>query len=219
MRRKRNLVILLVVVVVAVLVGIYYTFKSSVVSSPVYSSRRVLYALERDGEYYFVVVFSDKKMVKILKANGDLYDPDTRKCLCEDSKEAVGFFEKVFSFSPDFSFYLDLSGENLEKFSKLVLGKARVEKLEDLIRALADRRRNPLDVFKVGSMAREMRFFSSMDGPALLKLLDSLSKYGVDEDEIKGMAKEPLKITVSGKTFERIYITSDEKKRISEELK
>ncbi len=218
MRRRRRRSILIAIAVLLVLAGVYYVFRSSVTSSPVYRAGKILYVFKRGGDYRFLVVLSDRKMVRIYKARESLYDPKTRSCLCGDAKDAVDFFERVFSFSPDFSFYLDLSGENLEEFSKAMLKKG-VEDLDGLLKDLARRGSGIFDVFRVGSVARKIRFFSSLDGPALYKLLISLSGYGIDEEEIEGMTKEPLRITVAGRTVLRIYLTEEEKERIAQELK
>jgi hypothetical protein len=60
---------------------------------------------------------------------------------------------------------------------------------------------------------------SNLDNSALLKLLDALRKYDLDERTIKGTTSKPVVISIEGEgEYKRMYIDAREKASIKEFL-
>lgn len=218
-RKRRNFVPLVVtiLVVLGVLAIVYYTMRTSLKNSPVYSANRVLYIMKNEDRYAFVLVDSNTESVKVLYAEKGLYDPQTGKYLKGDPVDDYAFFKEVFKLNVPQWRYVDLSGKNLKEFSKDLLGK-RVDSLGDLIRGLK-RREGFFDVFIVGKVVKSLSDDSNLDNSALLKLLDSLRKYDLDERTVKGITKSPITVEIEGLgSFKRLYIDEREKDGIREFL-
>ncbi len=218
-RKRRNFAPLIttILVVLGVFSIIYYTMRTSLRNSPVYSANEVLYIMKNGNDYAFVLVNSGMESVKVLYAERGLYDPQTGKYLKGDPVDDYAFFKDVFGMDIPQWRYVDLSGKNLERFSKSLLGKD-VKNLGDLIRSLK-RRGGFFDVFIVGRVVKSLSGNSNLDNSALLKLLDSLRKYDLDERTVKGITKSPITVEIEGVgSYKRLYIDEREKNGIKEFL-
>lgn len=218
-RRRRNFfpLIITVLVILGVFSLVYYTMKTSLKNSPVYSADKVLYIMRNGDNYAFVLVNSSMESVKVLYSVKDLYDPQTGRYLKGDPVDDYAFFKDVFRVDTPQWRYVDLSGGELSKFSKALVGRD-AKSLGDLIRALK-RRGGFFDVFIVGKVVKSLSGASNLDNSALLKLLDSLRKYDLDERTVKGITKEPVIIEIEGEgNQKRLYIDAREKDGIMEFL-
>ncbi len=218
-RKRRNFapLIITILVVLGVFSIVYYTMRTSLRNSPVYSANEVLYIMKNGNDYAFVLVNSGMESVKVLYAERGLYDPQTGKYLKGDPVDDYAFFKDVFGMDIPQWRYVDLSGKNLERFSKSLLGKD-VKNLGDLIRSLK-RRGGFFDVFIVGRVVKSLSGNSNLDNSALLKLLDSLRKYDLDERTVKGITKSPITVEIEGVgSYKRLYIDEREKNGIKEFL-
>ncbi len=218
-RKRRNFapLIVTILVVLGVFSIVYYTMRMSLKNSPVYSAEKVLYIMRNGDDYAFILLNSRMESVKVLYAEKGLYDPQTGKYLKGDPIDDYAFFKDVFDIDIPQWRYVDLSGKNLEKFSKSLLGKD-VQNLGDLIRGLK-RRRGFFDVFIVGKVVRSLSGNSNLDNSALLKLLDSLRKYDLDERTVKGITRNPITVEIEGVgSYKRLYIDEREKEGIKEFL-
>ena len=218
-RRRRNFLPLIItlIVILGVFSIVYYTMKTSLKNTPVYSADRVLYIMRNGDKYAFILVNSNEESVKVLYSEKGIYDPQNGKYLKGDPVDDYAFFKDVFGLSIPQWRYVDLSGRELSKFSKSLIGK-EVNSLGELVRSLK-RRSGFFDVFLVGKVVKSLSGKSNLDNSALLKLLDSLRRYDLDERTVKGITKNPVIIEIDGeKSQERIYIDSREKEGIREFL-
>ncbi len=218
-RRRKNFLPLFMalLVVIAVFALVYYTMSTSLKNSPIYSADKVLYIIKRDASVAFVLVNSNEESVKVLYTEANLYDPETGKQLNQDPIEDYAFFKDVFETGTTQWRYLDLGGNEFSKFSKELTGK-ETRSIGDLLRALK-KRGGFFDIFVVGKVVKSLSEKSNLDNSALLKLLDSLRKYDLDERTVRGITKNPIKVKIEGDgEYERIYIDSREKEGIREFL-
>ncbi len=218
-RRRRNFfpLIITLLVVLGVFSIVYYTMKTSLKNSPIYSADKVLYIMRNNDNYAFLLVDSNLESVKVLYSVKDLYDPETGKYLRGDPIDDYAFFKDVFKVDTPQWRYVDLSNGELAKFSKALTGR-EAKSLGDLIRSLK-RRSGIFDVFIVGKVVKSLSGKSNLDNSALLKLLDSLRKYDLDERTIKGITKKPVLIEIEGEgSQKRLYIDMREKDGIKEFL-
>ncbi len=217
-RKKRSVafIVIIVVIVLAIIAGIFgYVLERRVRSSPEYLAQKVAYLFRHGDDYAFVYVDSTKNVVKILNLENKkyLYDPKTKELLNgENLENDFVFFRKVFDVDANYSFYINLDGGNILKFSRVVLG-TNAETLKDLLKALRMRKRNFFDFLKVDAMANELRFFSNLTGPAILKIFDSLGSYMVSEmREIDTLTKNPVEIIIGRekeKIIKRLYLKEE----------
>lgn len=222
-RRRGYLGAVLAVIIVALSVAAIfgYILDRRVRTSPEYTAVTVSYLFKHDDDYAYVYIDSSKEMIRILYLRRYLYDPDTGLAVTGDRREDLEFFDEVFHLAPSHEYYLKLDGGNLSKFSRALLGRC-VKDLKELIRGLRMRKKSFFDSYKVDSMASSFKLFSNLNGPSLLKLLDSLADFGdTDTEEAETFPKHPVKITVGRgekEVFYRLYLPKEERKRILEFL-
>jgi hypothetical protein len=218
-RRRKNYapIVIILLVAVGVFALVYYIMGSSLRNSPVYVTNKVLYIVKDNENYAFILVNSDDESVKVVYTVENLYDPESGKTLNSDPVENYSFFKDVFGVSTTQWRFVDLSGDELGQFAKVLLGK-RVNSLGDLLRSLK-RRRGFFDIFLVGKVTKSMSNSSNLDNSALLKLLDSLRKYDLDERTIKGITAKPVTVKIEGEgEYKRMYIDAREKTSVREFL-
>ncbi len=218
-RRRRNYtpVILTVLVAFGIFALVYYVMGSSLRSSPVYSARKVLYVIKRGSEFAFVLIDSDSESVKILYTSENLYDPETGMTLDRDPVENYAFFKDVFGVSTNQWRFLDLSGEELKKFSRAILGR-EVSSIRELLRGMK-KRGGFFDIFIVGKVTKEISDRSNLDNSSLLKLLEAMRNYDLDERVVRGITSKPVVVKIEGEgEHERMYLDSREKRSVREFL-
>ena len=223
-RRRRSrfwgifFAVLIVALAIFALFG--YIIDRRVRTSPEYTAKKLLFVLKQDGNYSVVYIDSSKGSVRVVnfKDKEFLYDPQTGLTLTDSNMEKdIIFFKEVFGISSDYSYYLDLTGGNVLKFSREVLGR-NVKDLFDLVNAMRLRKGNLFDSIRVNGLASKFRLFSNITGPALLKLMDAMSSYVVSEySEVDTLTDHPVKIVVGKekeKVLKRLYLTEESKEKI-----
>ena len=214
-RRRRNYTPLVIglLVVLGILGLVYYVTSSSLKSSPVYTADKVLYIMAYDGGYAFVLVDSARESVKVVYAKEGLYDPQSGAYLEGDPVEDYAFFKDAFGISTPQWRFIDLRDGKLSEFAKAVLGR-NSESVGELLRSMK-KRSGLFDVFLVGRITKSLSGSSNLDNSSLLKLLDSLRKYDLDERSVKGITESPVEVEIEGEgSFKRIYIDSREKESL-----
>ena len=220
-RRRRKGYLGAVIAVIVVVIGVAglfgYILDRRVRTSPEYTAAVVSYLIKSGSDYVYIYMDSSKELARILYLKKYLYDPDTGVSVTGERRDDLEFFDEVFGLNPSYEYYIDLDGANLDKFSRVVVSK-RVNNLEELVKALRSRRGSFLDSFRVDNMAASFKLFSNLNGPALLKLMDGLSKYGdIDSERIESFPKNPVKIVVGKEKEEvlyRLYLPKKEKENL-----
>ncbi len=218
-RRRRNYTPLVIglLVVLGILGLVYYVMSSSLKNSPVYTADKVLYIMAYDDGYAFVLVDSNRESVKVVYAKKGLYDPKSGAYLEGDPVEDYAFFKDVFGVSTPQWRFVDLRDGELSKFSRAVLGR-NVRNVGELLRGMK-KRNGFFDVFLVGRITKSLTGNSNLDNSSLLKLLDSMRKFDLDERVVKGITKSPVEVEIEGEgKFKRIYIDSREREDLREFL-
>lgn len=111
-------------------------------------------------------------------------------------------FGQVLGIKTDYTYSIVLKKEFLKK--------VRVKNADELVKNISKKGLKLIDYFKLRSQVEVLRPESVITEAALAKLYAGLGKFNIINYEVPTLTKFPLKITVGGKTFIRIY--ADEEK-------
>ena len=75
------------------------------------------------------------------------------------------------------------------------------------------------DIFLVGRVTKEISDRSNLDNSSLLKLLEAMRSYDLDERVVRGITSKPVLVKIEGEgEYERMYLDSREKRSVREFL-
>lgn len=98
------------------------------------------------------------------------------------------------------------------------LKKTGIKNADELIKNFGKRGLRLTDYFKLRSQVESLRPESVITEASLAKLYAGLGKFNITQHEVQTLTKFPLKITVGGKTFVRIYADEEKFKELKNEL-
>lgn len=98
------------------------------------------------------------------------------------------------------------------------LKKTGIKNADELIKNFGKRGLRLTDYFKLRSQVESLRPESVITEASLAKLYAGLGKFNITQHEVQTLTKFPLKITVGGKTFVRIYADEEKFNELKNEL-
>jgi len=219
LKKKSSIIIAVVVVVISIALGGYFLYLRSFKMSQEYKSTPSHFLFEvKKGDIYFVRINDESRMVHVVRFPHFSFDPVTKSYIESDyPEESLKKIEKLLNLESNGSFYALVDEESIDDFSKVVL-KKEMKDFESLLKALAKRSMNPLDVFKIHGWLRKLSTDTNLNRYSFYKFLYALSNFGVRYHEAAGITKKPVVVKVEGKTLKRIYLIPEKIKELGREI-
>lgn len=120
------------------------------------------------------------------------------------------FFTQTLGIKADYTYSIILKREYLKKIG--------IKNADELIVNFGKRGLKLIDYFTIRSEVESLRPDSVITEAALAKLYAGLGRFNISQHEVPTLTKLPLKITVGGKTFVRIYADEDKFNELKNEL-
>lgn len=219
MKKRSSIIIAVVVVVISIALGGYFLYLRSFKMSQEYRNTPSHFLFEvKKGDIYFVRIDDESRMVHVVRFPRFSFDPVTKSYIESDyPEESLRKVEKLLNLGSNGSFYALVDEESIDDFSKVVL-KKEMKDFGSLLKALAKRSMNPLDIFKIHEWLRKLSTDTNLNRYSFYKFLYALSNFGVRYHEAVGITKKPVVVKVEGKTLKRIYLIPEKIKELGREI-
>ncbi|SHH30508.1 hypothetical protein [Thermosipho atlanticus] len=211
MRKKRKsragLWISIVVLTIVVISGFTFWKIYSIKSSPEFNASIIsqyLFIDSTNNVGYYIFIQGEKRNLYILKVKDHSYNSASKQEI--DFKSpllAKSLLADMLGVNAVYDYYV-IFDNTVEDFSNAF--GINTNNFDTLFEKLSQRGLKFFDYFKLDGIIKKLRPNTTLTSPALAKLLYAFGNYSVKTFDLPTMTEKPLKITVSGKTFERLYI-------------
>lgn len=214
MRKRSRKGIWITVAVIAVLGGValwYWFGYQSIVNSSEFKSETVHIAfVEKErGIVHFLRIDTTKRMIYSVKLPEFAFDSELNRGMdIENPMDVLSFVEEMLGLSSGYRAYAVVTDQQLAELSEKVLGSAEQD-FENFLRLLARRDAKLTDYFTFKEWVNILKPESNMTPSYLAKLIIEARRSAIRFYEPKTITEKPIKITVQGRTYERIYLDED----------
>jgi len=214
LRKRSRKGIWIAVAIIAVLggVAIWYWFGyQSIVNSSEFKSEAVHIAFikKERGIVHFLRIDTAKRMIYSLKLPEFAFDSELNRGMnIENPMDVLSFVEEMLGISSSYRTYAVITDQQLAELSEKVLGRVEQD-FDSFLSALARRDGGFTDYFAFKKWASILKPESNITPGYLAKLIIEARKSAIRFYEPKTITEKPIKITVQGRTYERIYLNED----------
>ncbi|MCD6102718.1 MAG: hypothetical protein J7J68_01945, partial [Thermotogaceae bacterium] len=214
LRKRSRKGIWITVAVIAVLGGValwYWFGYQSIVNSSEFKSETVHIAfVEKErGIVHFLRIDTAKRMIYSVKLPEFAFDSELNRGMnIENPMDVLSFVEEMLGLSSGYRAYAVVTDQQLAELSEKVLGSAEQD-FENFLSSLARRDAKLTDYFTFKKWVNILKPESNMTPSYLAKLIIEARRSAIRFYEPKTITEKPIKITVQGRTYERIYLDED----------
>ncbi len=225
MRRKRRTTlfwIIFVVILAAAGFGVWLLLTNlSLKRSPEFASQVLHYVfVNKDKDTaHFIRMDISKRMVYILSLKQHSFDPLNNRAMdLSNPLDVFSFVERMLDISTTQRFYASMSDKQLKAFMSSFLRNGETD-FEVFLKNLANKKSNIFETIFLGKQLSYLRPESNFTKAALAKFVYELQRNALRFYTLTTTTDKPVRITVDGRQFERIYLDLQSIQTIKQDIR
>ncbi len=189
--------------------------------SPEFASQILHYVfVNKEKEVgYFIRIDTSKRMIYIISLKQHSFDPVNNRAVdLSNPLDVFSFVEKMLDISTNQRFYASLTDKQMKDFMNLFVRNGHTD-FGVFLGNLAQKKSNIFDNVLLGRRLSVLRPESNFTKAALAKFVYEFQRNALRPYNLVATIDKPIRITVDGRQYERIYLDLKSIETIKQDIK